>query len=308
MRPEAEEMVKTPSVPREHQKVTQSSMSDIQKASSSEKKGPRSEYDFPDSPDDERPIVKGSYKVLSGSTRSPRRGVVDSSDSSRGAHSDPSRSNDGQIQSSTEGHMPSDRSDSVGSSHIGADQSSMEGRFPRRSSKHEGMDVEESSNISHPSVDSTHSDRMVIEESGNIDSSSNISSPCPDRPKSARSSRDSDNSPRSSSDLHDMGDRVSQSRTPDSAMLSMSYGRSRSPRGGPESSHFSTPDQGSRPHSSSEITGSNQPVSSSQMSMSFGTGNQVVSSMSHDTERMYWNQEPAPLLLSKYETLSDDDD
>jgi hypothetical protein len=76
------EMVKTPSVPREHQKVTQSSMSDIQKASSSEKKGPRSEYDFPDSPDDERPIVKGSYKVLSGSTRSPRRGVVDSSNAS----------------------------------------------------------------------------------------------------------------------------------------------------------------------------------------------------------------------------------
>ncbi|XP_071179529.1 nuclear receptor corepressor 1-like isoform X3 [Mytilus edulis] len=316
-RPEQEEtMGKTQnvSVPREHQKVTQSTVSEIQKASSSEKKGPRSEYDFPDSPDDDRPIVKGGYKGLSGSTRSPstrspRRGVVDSSENSRGSHSEQARSNESQIQSSSDVTMTADRSDShVGSSHISADQSSMDGRFSRKSSKHEGMEVEESSNISHPSVDSTHSDRMVIEESGTIDSSSNISSPRPDRPKSSRSSRDSDNSPRSSSDIHDNVDRVSQSRTPDSGILPMSYGRSRSPRGAPESSHFSAPDQGSRPHSSSDVTSNNQPVSSSQMSMSYGTGNQVVSSMSHESERSYWTQEQAPLLLAKYETLSDDDE
>lgn len=293
--------------PREHPKVTQST-SDMHKATSSDKKGPRSEYDFPDSPDDERPLVKGGYKGLSGSTRSPRRGVVDSSENSRGPHADQSRSSEGQIQSSSDVHMSMDRSE-VGSSHIGADQSSMDGRFHRRSSKHEAMEAEESSNISHPSIDSTHSDRMVIEESANIDSSSNISSPRPDRPKSARSSRDSDNSPRSSSDVHDMGDRVTQSKTPDSGMHSMSYGRSRSPRGAPESSQFSAPDQTGRPHSSSDVSGPNQPVSSSQMSMPYGGGNQqVVSSMGHDSERSYWNQERAPLLLSKYETLSDDDD
>lgn len=301
-RNEQEEMmgkVPSASAPREHPKLPQSS-SEVQKATSSDKKGPRSEYDFPDSPDDERPLVKGGYKGLSGSTRSPRRGVVDSSENSRGPHADQSRSSEGQIQSSSDVHM--DRSE-VGSSHISADQS-----FHRRSAKHEGMETEENSNISHPSIDST--DRMVVEESQNIDSSSNISSPRPDRPKSARSSRDSDNSPRSSSDVHDMGDRVSQSKTPDSGMHPMSYGRSRSPRGAPESSsQFSVPDQSSRPHSSSD--GSNQPVvsSSSQMSMQYGGGNQqVVSSMGHDSERNFWNQERAPLLLPKYETLSDDDD
>ena len=186
----------------------------------------------------------------------------------------------------------------------------MEGRsLSRRLSRHDASEVDESSNVSHPSVDSTHSDRMVIDESGGLDisSSHDITSSIADRQKSSRSSKDSENSPRSSTDITDSGDRVSQSRTPDtnSAVSSFPH-RSRSPRVAGSDLHFSGMDPNSHPHSSSDMptsTGSNLPTSSAGLS-SYSSG-QVGSSASCDSG--YRNQEPAPLLCGNYDNLSDDD-
>ena len=88
--------------PRDHVKVSPSSASssEVHRASTtSEKKGTRSEYDFPDSPEDD-PMVKGSYMALSSTIRSPRRGVVDSTDNRQGTEISDSTQDDGQVHSS----------------------------------------------------------------------------------------------------------------------------------------------------------------------------------------------------------------
>lgn len=312
---------------REHVKATPSSASEIQRATTtSEKKGPKSEYDFPDSPDDDLVLGKpGSYMALSSSTRSPRRGVVESSDSRSSGTSMPesSKLGDSHVQSSADSRsndgnqissFSRDQNEAMAdSSFMRADQSKdsvSEGKLSRRSSRHDGMDVDDSSNISHPSVDSTHSDRMMIDELGNIDSSTNndvtSASPVTERPKSSRSSRDSDNSPRSSTDIHDTGDRVSQSRTPDSGSVGYSH-RSKSPRGGTDS-HYSNLDY---PHSSSDLptsTGSHLPTSSSGPSSMPVSSNQPGAGIDSDRSGAQRGKEPAPLLSSQYEPLSDDED
>ncbi|XP_062612338.1 nuclear receptor corepressor 2-like isoform X1 [Saccostrea cucullata] len=293
------------------QKSTPTSMSEVQRASTTtDKKGPRSEYDFPDSPDDD-PVVKGSYMALSSTTRSPRRGIVDSSDN---RSSD--RGNDSQVQSSDSrfGMDHGEAQSSEAQSYIRPEQN-IDSRFIRKSSKHDTSEVDESSNVSHPSIDSTHSDRMIIDESvGAIDSSSaadvTSASPQRDRSKSSRSSKDSENSPRSSTDIQDGGERLSQSRTPDSAVGSFTH-RSRSPRGG--DSHFPVLDTTTHPHSSSEMptsAGSNIPTSTTAASMPSpysASGQQVGSSGDGEHGFQQRNHEPALLLSSQYETLSDDD-
>lgn len=284
------------------------SMSEVQRASTTtDKKGPRSEYDFPDSPDDD-PVVKGSYMALSSTTRSPRRGIVDSSDSRT------ERGGDSQVQSSDSrfGMDHSEAQSSEAQSYMRPDQN-IDSRFMRRSSKHDTSEVDESSNVSHPSIDSTHSDRMIIDESGGaIDSSSvadvTSASPQRDRSKSSRSSKDSENSPRSSTDVQDGGERMAQSRTPDSAIGSFTH-RSRSPRVG--ESHFPILDTTTHPHSSSEMptSASNIPTSTSSASMPSpysGAGQQVGSS-DGDHGFQQRGHEPTLLLSAQYETLSDDD-
>lgn len=284
------------------------SMSEVQRASTTtDKKGPRSEYDFPDSPDDD-PVVKGSYMALSSTTRSPRRGIVDSSDSRT------ERGGDSQVQSSDSrfGMDHSEAQSSEAQSYMRPDQN-IDSRFMRRSSKHDTSEVDESSNVSHPSIDSTHSDRMIIDESGGaIDSSSvadvTSASPQRDRSKSSRSSKDSENSPRSSTDVQDGGERMAQSRTPDSAIGSFTH-RSRSPRVG--ESHFPILDTTTHPHSSSEMptSASNIPTSTSSASMPSpysGAGQQVGSS-DGDHGFQQRGQEPTLLLSAQYEALSDDD-
>ncbi|XP_056017947.1 serine/arginine repetitive matrix protein 2-like isoform X6 [Ostrea edulis] len=292
------------------QKSMPTSMSEVQRASTTtDKKGPRSEYDFPDSPDDD-PVVKGSYMALSSTTRSPRRGIVDSSDNRTS-----DRGSDSQVQSSDSrfGMDHGEAQSSEAQSYMRPEQN-IESRFVRRSSKHDTSEVDESSNVSHPSIDSTHSDRMIIDESGSaIDSSSapdvTSASPQRDMSKSSRSSKDNENSPRSSTDIQDGGDRMSQSRTPDSAVGSFTH-RSRSPRGG--ESHFPVLDTTTHPHSSSDMppSAANIPTSTSSASMPspYSAGGQQVGS-SGDGEHGFQqrNHEPALLLSSQYETLSDDD-
>ncbi|XP_078336139.1 uncharacterized protein LOC111132990 isoform X2 [Crassostrea virginica] len=294
------------------QKSIPTSLSEVQRASTTtDKKGPRSEYDFPDSPDDD-PVVKGSYMALSSTTRSPRRGIVDSSDNRTS-----DRGGETQVQSSDPrfGMDHGEAQSSEAQSYMRPEQS-IDSRFMRRSSKHDTSEVDESSNVSHPSIDSTHSDRMIIDESaGAIDSSSvadvTSASPQRDRSKSSRSSKDSENSPRSSTDIPEGGgERLAQSRTPDSAVGSFTH-RSRSPRGGGGDSHFPVLDTTTHPHSSSEMptSASNIPTSTSSAAVPspYSGGGQQVGSSDGEHGFQQRGHEPALLLSSQYETLSDDD-
>ncbi|KAL5016148.1 hypothetical protein ScPMuIL_005737 [Solemya velum] len=274
-------------------KASTSSVTDIQTASTTthkSKKVPKSEYDFPDSPDDDSlGRTPTSYMALSSTTRSPRRGIVDSSEG-RSSHvcsdSSNNRAPDTGVGSSMD-EIESNSGDRVTSQSF---QDDCRENQPESSTKSDNNEVDESSNISRASIDSTHSDRMVIDESSNIDSScaADVTS-AGERQRSARS-RDSNNSPHCSSELSaEMAEPVTQS-----IMGSLPYShRSRSPRG--PDSHFSV-DSNNRPHSSSD----------SIASLAACSGNQIVSSMSRDNERTSDNeQEAAPYLSSQYEPLSD---
>ncbi|XP_069134588.1 filaggrin-like [Argopecten irradians] len=299
---------------RDHTKS--SPTSDLQRPSQ-EKKGPRSEYDFPDSPDDDQLVTKkpSSYMALSGSTRSPRRGVVDSSDgrSSSQGSSESGRGSDSHVQSSSDSRPGEDTGShdtyraGMESNFGRTEQGPGEAKMSRRSSKHDS-EGDESSNISHLSVDSTHTDRMVIDEVSGVDSSSvgdvtSVSSMPPERPRSSRSSRDSDNSPRSTTENLEAGEFVSsQARSQDNMAGSMGFPhRSRSPRGGGISGdvHYQSSDAHPSVESSSSIS-------------SGSTGNVSFSSGQHsEADRSGYNPrvvEPVLLRSSKYDDLSDDDD
>lgn len=283
-------------------KASTSSVSDIQTASTTthkSKKVPKSEYDFPDSPDDDSlGRTPTSYMALSSTTRSPRRGIVDSSEG-RSTHvcsdSSNNRAPDTGVGSSMD-EIESNSGDRVTSQSF---QDDCRENQPESSTKSDNNEVDESSNISRASVDSTHSDRMIIDESSNIDSSSTADvTSAGERPRSARS-RDSNNSPHCSSELlTEMAEPVTQS-----IMGSLPYShRSRSPRG--PDSHFSV-DCNNRPHSSSDTMASLATSSPSTSSVNY-SGNQIVSSMSRENDQSSDNdQEAAPYLSSQYEPLSD---
>lgn len=313
-----------------------SSAADMQKASSSGKKNKSSEYDFPDSPEEEG-IRKtpSSYMALSSSlSRSPRRGHVDSSES----RSDGSSKGEGNIGSSVDEGASGDgdkvtsqskdpnEAQGYASFLVGqqvSDSSHLEPEsrnFPRSrfGGRAESGEADDSSNISHPSIDSTHSDHMVIDES-DIGSSTgaDVSSggPMVDRPRSAKSSpRVHDNSPQCSTDVsYEAADNTSQSRGGSDNLPSMSYvQRSRSPRA--VESSFMGVDVNNRPHSSSDLPTSMAsviPGSGDVSSYSYSNPAQpVVSSMIVETEHavISRDQEPMPLYSAQYEMLSDDDD
>ena len=252
-----------------------------------DKKGPRSAYDFPDSPDDEaigKPL--SSYMALSSTTRSPRRGVVDSSET-RSQSGDSAREDDNNVESSGDvGYYDSKVSDSGSSKdneaqgferysgeqrEQSAESSYMAGDQNRAGTmRKQSLEADEGSNISQTSADST--DKLMIEETASIDSSSaevtSISHKATGSRRSSKSSRESDTSPHPGSEYSGMSEHVSHSR--------QSH-RSRSPR--------------SYPHSSSDL----------QQGMT-GFGRRAA-----DSDGSQQEQEPQPLLSSQYETLSDEE-
>lgn len=258
-----------------------------------DKKGPRSAYDFPDSPDDEalgKPL--SSYMALSSTTRSPRRGVVDSSENRSQGGGDSTREDDNNVESSGDvGYFESKVSDSGGSkdneaqgferysneqreqtsdsSYVGGEQSRGGGM------RKQSLEADEGSNISQTSADST--DKLMIEETASIDSSSaevtSISHKATGSRRSSKSSRESDTSPHPGSEYSGMSEHVSHSR--------QSH-RSRSPR--------------SYPPSSSDLP------TSMASNISTGFGRRMP-----DSESTQHEQEPQPLLSSQYETLSDEE-
>ena len=276
---------------------------------SSDKKGPKSEYDFPDSPDDDeigKPL--SSYMALSSSTRSPRRGVVDSSENRAHGSSESGRDGDSNVESSEDvgqsdakvsesgpgkdneaqgfERYSSDQRDAVAESSPMIDQARKvdEGHVTSRMGatvRKQSSEADDGSNVSHTSADST--ERLLVDELANIDSSSagmEVSSVSPQvgtgSRRSSKSSRESDNSPHCvSSDLGSTTEHVTHSR--------QSH-RSRSPR--------------SYPQSSSDLSSN----ISSGTSLGFvrRTGETEGGIESRE-------QEPQPLLSSQYETLSDDE-
>lgn len=307
---------------------------EVRKASptSSSKKGPRSEYDFPDSPEDE-PEKKppSSYMALSSTTRSPRRNVVESSDSRGPAQKAPTSlsvvesSDDSQPQGSgdSDNRVTSlSKEDAQGGeygettsrgAHLGhkvvnvAESSSGESALPgdasgsRPSSSVQAAkerDLDDSSNMS---IDSTHSDRMVIDESDKIDSSSGstVTSPVTSRSSRARTADQDSVSP-------DSADAVTQSKSSDAGLVSTSQ-RPRTSRTLDPSFGVSEISTSSHAQSSSDLQRSpfpSRPSSHPSSSAGFGPGQPAVSSHNFTSR----DPEPAPLLSSQYETLSDDDD
>lgn len=303
---EQEELERKPgSTPREAIKQAQRmspsvSMHESGRATtSSDKKGPKSEYDFPDSPDDEakgKPL--SSYMALSSSTRSPRRGIVDSSEN-RMQTGEAGREGEGNVESSEDvAQSESKVSDSgvgkdneaqgferFGSDHAVDSSKVIEpGRkveetqiFSRfgisPSQRKHSSEADEGSNISQTSADST--DRLMVDESANIDSSApgEVSSVSQSR-RSSKSSRESDNSPHCSSEFGG-AEHVSHGRQGH---------RSRSPR--------------SYPQASSDLSSSVAAATSLQYSRRGGE---------EDGPQETRDQEPQPLLSSQYDPLSDDE-
>ena len=261
-----------------------------------DKKGPRSAYDFPDSPDDE--ALKGkplsSYMALSSTTRSPRRGVVDSSENRSSGGGDSSREDEGNVESSGDvayyGSKVSESGSSKDNEAQGFERYSAEQREQMGDNSYmsgdqgrgavmrkQSLEADEGSNISHTSADST--DKLMIEETASIDSSSaevsSISHKATGSRRSSKSSRESDASPHPGAEYSGMTEHVSHSR--------QSH-RSRSPR--------------SYPHSSSDL-----PTSMASSNISSGFGRRMPDSESQGQQ----DQEPQPLLSSQYETLSDEE-
>lgn len=312
--------------PKDIQAKVASSGLEVQKPTSSlEKKIMRSEYDFPDSPDEEGVFGK-SYMALSSTTRSPRRGVVDSSESRPASQtSDNVSGNTQTVESSvddnhcssnvdykiTSGMLEHSDSGKIDAYRSGSDVESSVG-YSNQSREHSSnlhsslpridqeslREIDEGSNVSQPSVDSTNSDRMVIDESRGIDSSTShvgLSSST----EATKLNRKTD-SPQSSSIDYDDHGHVSQSLSPADTFTSH---HSRSPRA-PEHLYG----DGGYPHPLDPDSGYPQAVDSASSSISPGLPSSSNLPASSDTSSRPSTQEPAPLLLSQYETLSDDDD
>lgn len=284
-------------------------------SSGKEKKLAQSDlYDFPDSPDEDASgRTPSSYMALGIPGRSPRKGHVDSTDSSKAPSS---------ADTSGVGSTMDERRSSSG------EQGSKDGNeaqgyesYTSTSTHHHHHDARghyatrrDSTDITSGSVvDSTHRDKPGS-CSGSDDSSTIDSSTAVERKPSKRLS------PRCAPDESAEGYEASES-TQGRSTEGLGYGQhTRSPRARASSTEGTTGFSGADSSSSERSpmgSGSGGATSSMGMgsyppySSSTGSGQPVVSSMMRDPELQAVcsrDQEPAPLLSSQYETLSDDDD
>jgi len=187
-----------------HRLSPSASTQEAGRATSSEKKGPKSMYDFPDSPDDEAIGKPSSYMALSSSTRSPRRGVVDSSEN-RGAGGEGGK--EGDVESS-EDVAPSEIN--MADSGISKDNEAQGyERFVSEGNSRKAAEPDEGSNISQTSADST--DRLMVDESASMESSE-VSSQSGNRRGSKSSQNES--SPHCSSEYSSSNRQGHRSRSP----------------------------------------------------------------------------------------------
>lgn len=299
------------------------------------KKSIRSDlYDFPDDSPDEDAGARppSSYMALGTPGRSPRKGHVDSSDSSKGlvapATSDGRADTSGIGSSVDERRGSGERTSVLGgkdgneaqayesySVHPGGshhqhrnDTLGDEARTHYRSRRESGDGV---SSVSTVSVDSTHTELKTLAQASEADASETIDSSS----TTVVSKRSSPRDLTSESGSYEVGE-SGQSRS----MEGLGYiQHARSPRhcqvsadgggvsyGGVDSSSTERscvgPNTGSGSATTLGLGGYGFPPGS-------GSGQQVVSSLLRDPEHQVCSrdQEPAPILSSQYETLSDDD-
>ena len=284
-------------------------------SSGKEKKSAQSDlYDFPDSPDeDSSGRTPSSYMALGIPGRSPRKGHVDSSDSSKA----PASADTSGVGSTV------DERRSSGGEQGGKDGNEAQGyeSYPSASAHHHleprghYSSRRDSTDVTTGSVvDSTHREKPAS-CSGSDDSSTIDSSTTVERKSSKRMS------PRRAPDESADGYEASES-SQGRSMEGLGYAQhTRSPRARASSTEggqgFSGADSSSSersPMGSGSGSGATSSMGMSSyppFSSSTGSGQPVVSSMMRDPELQAVcsrDQEPAPLLSSQYETLSDDDD
>nr|KAG5713311.1 hypothetical protein BaRGS_007838 [Batillaria attramentaria] len=296
-------------------------------------------YDFPDdSPDEDSNGRKpSSYMALGTPGRSPRKGHVDSSDSSKGPGSSEGRADTSGVGSSIDERRASGDQSSGGKDgneaqayesygapggggHHHHQHRDFPGRDDGRGHYRDGGDADVSSG-SNTGVDSTHSDTKT---SSSVDDSADTidSSTMGDRKSSKRMSpRRAPDDGSGDTGGYDGGE--AQGRN----LEGLGYVQhSRSPRGRTSSTESGATTGGGYSGADSSSTdrspmgsgpGGPQGAAPSSLSMGYsyssgsGSGQPVVSSMMRDTEHQpicSRDQEPAPLLSAQYETLSDDDD
>lgn len=267
------------------------------KPSSGDKTGRLSAYDFPDDSPDDEPVgpTPSSYMALSASSRGARKCQVDSSEG-KGSWPGPD------TQGSGDDGKTGEKSEAQGYETFASSQS--EGLTKPRSRFGSRVSSIEADAGLHSSVDSTRPDKEEVE---GVDSSTSSDRSKPPKQR-ARVSGGLDSTSQTSDAIP--GSDVTQGSA-DSAE-SHPYNQTwRCPRPGPDSGLGD--EAGSRSISSSDHSEAHGSTATSiSGTIPYPPGGQpVVSSMIRDPEQTTMcsrDQEPAPLLSSKYETLSDDDD
>ena len=277
---------------------------------SSGKKCLKSEYDFPDSPDDEGlGKTPSSYMALSGTVRSPRRGHVDGSDSrTTAATTAPEAANKaaetpGDCSSIDRDQIGLQSKDQIKSETCDITESSqtVDHGKSRLVSRGDANKDGDDSSVSLHGVDSTRPETGAIGETDRIDSSTD-STPVVASNESASRSKPSSprvhsSSPRvadseSSTTTYEAADNDSQSEMDGVTSGSFVQQPSRSPRSADHARPHPSLDA---PKGSGYSFPATQPVVSTMMQES------VHSVISRD-------QESAPCLSAQYEMLSDDED
>ncbi|XP_055862801.1 serine/arginine repetitive matrix protein 2-like isoform X3 [Biomphalaria glabrata] len=268
------------------------------KPGSGDKTGRLSAYDFPDDTDDE-PVGKtpSSYMALATSGRGARKCQVDSSDG-KGSWQGPD------TQGSLEEGKTGDKSEAQAYDTLSQSEGATKPRS-RFGSRVSSVEAEPGSGL-HSSVDSTRPDKSGEDGEG-VDSSTSSDRSKPPKQRARVSGLDS--TTQSSDSMP--GSEVTQG-SGDGEDAHLYPQQWRCPRPGPDSGMAD--EAATRSISSSDHADSHSgPTTSlSGPSIPYSSGSQpVVSSMIRDPDQTTMcsrDQEPAPLLSSKYETLSDDDE
>ncbi|GFO38668.1 hypothetical protein PoB_006517300 [Plakobranchus ocellatus] len=295
------------------------------KAGLADKTGLLSAYDFPDDPDEETP---SSYMALSASSRGARKCPVDSSEGK--GQGWPSGSARDSSQQGDDGKGPGERSEAQGFETYAGSGPELGSMGPGKPRARFGARVGSVEAAADPGIPVDSSTKGSQEEGGDsVDSSTSASKPGKQR-ISQRGSGDS--TPGDSSSLSEVtqgsGDPASSA---DGGLggSTGSYPAGNQWRvGGRADSVTSGGEDGGGNTRTSVISSSDPhpdslppPPSSSTMGGYSSAGQPVVSSMIRDPDQQSGagtttttttmcsrDQEPAPLLSSQYETLSDDDD
>ncbi|KAH9490196.1 hypothetical protein Btru_049405 [Bulinus truncatus] len=281
---------------------SESSSRSAHKATSGDKTGRLSAYDFPDDSPDDEPVgpTPSSYMALSASSRGARKCQVDSSDG-KGSWSGPD------TQGAGEDGKTGEKNEAQGYDNFSSQSDGAAKPRSRFGSRVSSVEAEPGTGL-HSAVDSTRPDKPGEDGEG-VDSSTSSDRAKPPKQRARVSGLDSTSQSASGDCMP--GSEVSQGSGDlgDPHPYSQQW---RCSRPGPDSGMAD--DASNRSISSSDHPDSHSGAATSMSSTAvpYSSASQpVVSSMMRDPEQTTMcsrDQEPAPLLSSKYETLSDDDD